>query len=607
MKKTIYLDPDEEIVSIVDKLTQTQAEEIDLVVSDDAQIWQSLINLKLLRREADYLGKDVSLVTTDDKAIEMAARVGFPVRKEVDFSGETDEEENLEGLKPEELKEKNEFRELEKDRESIKDKTEGERENDFWTEPLPEEELPSPIEPSIMGEEGPDKGFFSTLANLSFNRKKKKRLTDIVEQDEKNKIDFFKISLRKKIFNKKEDKPDLPEKPNFPRQVEELKQTKEPQWSKFFVIFISLAVVAAFAVAYLVLPTSEIVIFPNAELMEFNVLVVGSKDIIEVDASLNKIPLQEIKVTESEIEEFSASGEKEVEEKARGIITVYNEYSSSPQILVATTRFESSEGKVFRIKENVTVPGAEIEEGKIVASFFDVEVTADQPGKEYNIGLSDFTIPGFKGTPKYASFYAKSKTKMEGGSTGKVKIVTADDLKKAREKIEEKLEKNLDRTFEKQLPVSLKLVEGGVKKEIAELSDIKEDAQTDKFTLEMTASVQALLFNEEDIKKLADLNLISMIQENKKPLSQTQEIEIGKPIIDWEEGKISFYLYVKEDAVLDIDERSLKADLAGLTEVEVRKYLANRPEIKRAKVSFKPFWVKRIPPQENKIKIKIEN
>ena len=60
--------------------------------------------------------------------------------------------------------------------------------------------------------------------------------------------------------------------------------------------------------------------------------------------------------------------EKELNEKARGSLTVYNEYSSSPQTLVATTRFESPEGKIFRIEKNIVVPGAKIEEGKIIAS-----------------------------------------------------------------------------------------------------------------------------------------------------------------------------------------------------------------------------------------------
>src|SRR6185369_16142505 len=44
-------------------------------------------------------------------------------------------------------------------------------------------------------------------------------------------------------------------------------------------------------------------------------------------------------------------------QKARGNVTIYNEFSAEPQSLVATTRFESTDGKIFRLIEGVTVPG----------------------------------------------------------------------------------------------------------------------------------------------------------------------------------------------------------------------------------------------------------
>ena len=65
---------------------------------------------------------------------------------------------------------------------------------------------------------------------------------------------------------------------------------------------------------------------------------------------------------------FPASGREKVERKAEGTLTVYNAYSSEPQVLVATTRFLSPGGKMFRLDERVTIPGAKIENGKIVPS-----------------------------------------------------------------------------------------------------------------------------------------------------------------------------------------------------------------------------------------------
>jgi len=112
--------------------------------------------------------------------------------------------------------------------------------------------------------------------------------------------------------------------------------------------------------------------------------------------------------------------------KASGIITAFNEYGSEPQLLIASTRFLSSNGKIFRTTKDVYVPGAQLNDDEIIPSSIDVEVMADYLGAEYNISPSDFTIPGFKGTVKYESLYGKSNTAISGGS---MKTIEDNDLK----------------------------------------------------------------------------------------------------------------------------------------------------------------------------------
>ena len=102
--------------------------------------------------------------------------------------------------------------------------------------------------------------------------------------------------------------------------------------------------------------------------------------------------------------------------KASGIITVFNEYSSDSQRLVASTRFLSSSGKIFRAIEDIYIPGMKTDGDEVIPGSIDAEVMANYLGTEYNISPSDFTIPGFKGTPKYDGFYGKSDTSMSGGS-----------------------------------------------------------------------------------------------------------------------------------------------------------------------------------------------
>jgi len=608
--KTIYLEPDEEIISVIDRLTQTKSKEINFVVPAGAQIWQNSINLRLLKREADSLGKELTLFVPDDLKAEVAEKVGFMVKREKNLPIELireekesskiiePEKEDMIGLLVEELKPEKEDNTL-LEEESIKDRSQLEKESSLISQKY---------------ETGEKKRSFRWPGEPS--KKPRKKMVDIVRPGgQASPLQQAKEKLFPQRFLKK--KPIRPAPRLKPVKIEPLikekvwRKTKDievmvsSRWSKFLIIFIILAFLVTGLVGYLVLPTTKIEISPKTEKVSFDLVVIGSKNISQIDEILNEFPLQEIKVEKTRSKEFSSSGEKELNEKARGTLTIYNEYSSSPQTLMATTRFESPNGKIFRIEKSIVVPGAEIEEGKIIASTVKVEVVADQPGADYNIDPTNFVIPGFKGTAKYAGFYAESKSSMTGGYTGKVKVVSAEDLEKAEEILTEELKNEVNQTLQEQIPTDLKLIEQGLEEKVTKISTVEEGDEVDNFNIEMNASVQALFFQEEDLKNLVDLNLISQVEENKVPLSESQQIDYGEIVIDWTEGEVTFNLHIEEEVAWQIDVASLKKDLAGQSEVEVRKYLVNQSEIEKAKVTFWPFWVKRIPLQEKKIEIEI--
>ncbi len=75
--KTIYLEMDEEVTSVIDKIRKTEFTDVVLVVPKDASISQSVVNLKLIKRKADELNKNVSIVTQDKVARNLAAKIGI--------------------------------------------------------------------------------------------------------------------------------------------------------------------------------------------------------------------------------------------------------------------------------------------------------------------------------------------------------------------------------------------------------------------------------------------------------------------------------------------------------------------------------------------------
>jgi hypothetical protein len=75
--KTIYLEIDEEVTSVIDKIRKTEFTDIVIVVPKDASITQSVINLKLIKRKAEELNKTISLVTQDKVARNLASKIGL--------------------------------------------------------------------------------------------------------------------------------------------------------------------------------------------------------------------------------------------------------------------------------------------------------------------------------------------------------------------------------------------------------------------------------------------------------------------------------------------------------------------------------------------------
>ena len=121
---------------------------------------------------------------------------------------------------------------------------------------------------------------------------------------------------------------------------------------------------------------------------------------------------------------FQKSGEevvpaleqKRVSERATGTIVVYNNFSASPQRLIKNTRFESPQGRIYRIDRSIVVPGRKKEGDRVIPGSVEAVVFADSPGAAFNSSLTDFTVPGFKNDPaRYAAFYARSKTPLPPG------------------------------------------------------------------------------------------------------------------------------------------------------------------------------------------------
>lgn len=154
-----------------------------------------------------------------------------------------------------------------------------------------------------------------------------------------------------------------------------------------------------------------------------------------------------VSVTEKSEKTVPATGVVDAQDRAVGTIVISNLHSAKSQRLITNTRFEATNGKIYRIHAPVTVPGYTMKGGQKVAGTIDAQVYADQPGDAYNIDSSDFTLPGLKGSDQYKTITAKTKTPLSGGFVGKRATVE----KAVRDLAVSELKAELERTLRERI------------------------------------------------------------------------------------------------------------------------------------------------------------
>ena len=305
-------------------------------------------------------------------------------------------------------------------------------------------------------------------------------------------------------------------------------------------------------------------------------------------------------------ESYDSSGEKFSNDKgmSRGIVKIYNNYSSKPQNLVATTRLMSEEGKLFRLIKGVTVPGMDGDQPGVV----EAQVIADKIGQNYNIDPTEFKIEGFKGGDKYDKFKVISENSMTGGANDtdnkKVKVVTENDITLAREKTIDLFNEKLEENIKNKIDASENFVISSIEKEI-----MKSDSSyapgdiIDKFNYTVRQKIKLITFNENEFNDIIKKSFEEKVSDN-LVLREIKQIDFQKDVADYQEKELD--LSIKAQAVYwpIIDELKIKRELAFKEGVEIKNYLTGLSQIEKAIISYSPSWLSSIAVKENNISIK---
>ncbi len=372
---------------------------------------------------------------------------------------------------------------------------------------------------------------------------------------------------------------------------------------------LGIAIIVLILFGYLamaVLPRAQIVVKAQKKAWAFNGPVQVDKNLAAIDLEKTRIP-GELFVQKNNVNlKFAAHGTKSIEKKATGKIIIFNAYSSQPQSLVANTRFQTPEGRVFRLRTAIIVPAAQIKDGKISPSSIEAEIIADKAGAEYNLGqVAKLTIPGFAGSAKFSGFYGQIKEPTVGGFVGEAQIATNDDIVKAKADSSRTLESSIRTTLASQIPNDFKVLDGSSKFTITKQT-IDEVGDADgNFSIFTEGEVAAMAFQEKDVLLL----LVSKISTQEEFDYQVRHLELNYELSDASDpysGKITIGVNYRGELSRTIDEKTLLQNVRGQSEDGLKGIVAAISGVESAEVSLWPFWVRKVPDNLEKIKLTVE-
>ncbi len=371
-------------------------------------------------------------------------------------------------------------------------------------------------------------------------------------------------------------------------------------------------ILAIFSIVYFFTFRVEVEIWPRTDAVELEKLF--SVDISE--EVLNSVLPATIFETDffEEIRTFSATGTETAETKATGTVTIENRHWDNNQPLIEGTRFESPDGKIFRAKDGVVVPGRRYEGGNIIPGKVEVEVIADEPGREYNIEPTEFILPGLRGAPSYEGVRAVSEKSMIGGAIGERTVVSQEDIERGREEVLQALlrqgknilmsQKGEDFLFDHDSQFNYEIE--------AEEVSARPGEEADSFTVKIRTRIDSLTFREEDLRTILKKSILTEVdpideqnlERELKVYKESLSFNYGLENVDWERGTAQLRVNFVGEVYSSLSDFRLKEIAMGKSRSELESFLNNQDFIRESRVRFKPFGIGGVPDNSERIKIK---
>lgn len=542
-KDTIYVDIDDEITSMIDKVVSSKKKVVALVLPKRATVMQSIVNMRLLKRASEEAGKSIVLITSEASVMPLAGAVGVYVAKTLQSKPIIPiEGQDMNGDEPDI---------------GIEDADETELDETKSVGELAGEPEEDSIEVDNDGDSVPGESIDAVVK------------PEKVKKDRKLKIPNFD-SFRKKLF-----------------------------------IGLGLLLLFGFGwyYAFYVMPSAKITLKTDTTTTAVDLTFTANPAAKELDEANKIVPatVRESKKTNSQ--KTATTGEKNLGDKAGGKMTMkLTTDCVSPLTDVPSGTTVSSDNLNFITQKKAKFsPPPTPEGGKCVFSSNDVDVIAASGGGSYNLSARTYTVAGFPavtgsgenmsgGSDKIIKIVSQqdldtAKTKALEGGTDSIKAEIVSELQKDGYIA-------VPETFAAGSPV------------VSSSPNVGDEAN--EVTVNVVTSYTVLGIEKESLKKLVESEAKKQIDISKQTISDDGLSTANYQLFDRKpngETRLNLKTNIVTGAQLNAED--LKKQIAGKKRGEIQQIL-NIPGVKDLDIKFSPFWVNKVPKNPNKITITFE-
>lgn len=387
------------------------------------------------------------------------------------------------------------------------------------------------------------------------------------------------------------ERSEIPEyyqpEPNAPRRKVRRRPGRFLLWA-LAVVLVCAGTVAGVSMLY---AGAVVEVTPRTETLTASTTLVA-----QINAPVGTLSYTVLTATRHATATVPATGTKKVSRVASGTVVITSTYSAS-QRLIANTRLEASDGKIYRLASSVDLPA----NGSVTAT-----INAESPGEAYNrTGATTFKLPGFKGDPRYDVFSAKTQGAISGGFVGDEPAVAEADLEAARAELKAKLDNETIRGIAQNVPETALVLPGS---EQAEYGDLVQTTSADKKSaiISQSATLSAAVAGIRDIASALATKLADNYKGEAVDFKDREGLTLSVASSSPDDEQLVVYANGQATLEWQFDPHALKEAMLGKDKSQFQEIVDSfAPAITTATATIRPFWIKSFPSEAEKISIEV--